>query len=541
MATPNIGNTHYTQTTVSGLSSANKYYVAMMGATLYAWDDGNVTVHRLTGSGTTVDVPSGSIYPRTSDVSPGFNSKCFGVSPDGTLLFFAEYARASGNRIITMDTTTGTFTVYANTVSANYIATPYGSMYVQNNTTCYLTDTSSSGPFAGSIVKVTLGAGTFTTSAQSTSVGGVNLSGCTLFGSDNLTTLVFQSGANYLPYYCSLSTSGQSLTAISSVAAHPYEDLTAINGLSANSTTYDFLMLLDLTNGIIYQFTISGSVGTQVATNTGLTTPCISITGSDVGGNQTGNMRLFVGAGNAGSGSVVKLWNDPSASGGPSTGPTGVSTGGDPHTHTLTGKSVIIVREKPFEYLDTHPLSFGDDGDVKTYISCDCFSLKNDYDNFSSQLPEEHVKELITNLDDSYLKYVTFYVGDRRYVLNMVTLLLEDEGEAGGKGRNQTNAGSIKNESVGEGEINFSRIEFFEPGKCSSLLKSKYVVNSAFAKRNVSIKAREYSLSIDFTRTGCIHLSDMYLEISGRRDPFSFGGVIVDGEVKSPKIEEDDY
>ncbi len=339
---------------------------------------------------------------------------------------------------------------------------------------------------------------------------------------------------NFLPYTCSLSIPNQTLSNVPGVGGAQWGDIFAINGFSANSTTYDFIFLPDSSTGTVHEYTMSGTTATGVGT--GITvpnTPTQSITGSATGGDATNNMRLFVSNGNSGGSNNIttKLRNSTGASTGPVSNS---SAGGDPHVRTFSGENIIIVREKPFEYLDTHPLSFCDDEDLRTRIVCDCFSLKNDYDNFSAQLPEEHIRELITNLDDSYLKYVLVYFGERKYTLNMITLLLEDEGEADGKGREQTNIGSDRNEEIEGGSISFSKIEFFSPGNSPTKLKSKYVINSAFAKRTMNIKARDYSISIEFTRTGCIHLSDMYLEVSGERDPLSFGGVVSDGVIRSP-------
>lgn len=530
MATPDI--TNYTTNQVAGtISQNNNLYLGMAGSSLYIWADNEAKLHRLTGGGTL----DGGFWP----VTIGIGSNCIGVTPDGSLVILAEYGQGPGsNKIVTCDTSTGTLTNYTNgsgSPTTHYVVRAQGNMYVQSSTKIYLTDVSSSGPYAGSIISITLtpGANTYLTADQSLPYGAVPLQGCTLSGSDNLVTLVNTSSTNYLPYSCPLSTPNQPLVAISGgITARPYGDIFAINGFSANSTTYDFLFLSNSSTGIVYQFTMSGTAATSVGSKIVPNTPTQSLNGSATGGDATNNMRLFVSNGRYadGNGIVTKMRNT-----GGSTGPiSNSSAGGDPHVRTFSGENIIIVREKPFEYLDTHPLSFCDDGDLRTFIVCDCFSLKNDYDNFSDQLPEEHVRELITNLDDSYLKYVLISFGGKKYTLNMITLLLEDEGEAGGKGRDQTNVGSERIEKLDGGSISFSKIEFFSPGNSPNKLKSKYVVGTAFGKRTMNIEARDYSISIEFTRTGCIHLSDMYLEVSGERDPLSFGGVVVDGIVRSP-------
>lgn len=544
MTTPNIDL--YLQNTLNAVVfSANYYIVTMCGSTVFIYDILNSRINRITGSGTF----NGGIYPIIiSGLSPSIQSACFGVSPDQSLLFLADQNQGSSSRFVTVNTSTGEIKIYTNgndSPSTKYVDRPQGNIYVQNNSTFYVTEATSEVPYQGSVVKVILSGSTYTTSAQCTSVSSGGCIGCTLLGDDTLLFTSSNFDVNYL-YSCSLSSPGGSATLITpSDGAHNYVDIFAINGLNANSTTYNFLFLL-ASSGNVYQYTLSGSVATLVNTSgVVIPTPVTSITGSVSQGNTSGNMRLFIAKGSVPNCNVVKLYN-PSSGG--TTGPTGVSTGGDPHTHTLTGKSVIIVRDTPFEYLDTHPfrishsdgeesISLYEDNDIRTYIECDCFSIKNKKDDFSNQIEEDHLNELITNLDDSYLKYVTIYFEEKVYRINMITLLLDDEGDAllPFSKINEINTGREVHFSLREiGEIYLSKIDFFEPGTVT--LKSKYVKNTAFMKRTMKIKARDYSLTIEFTRTRCIHLSDMYLEIEGRRDPFTFSGVVIDGDVHSPRL-----
>lgn len=548
MTTPSItGYSRSSSSATSGLPNTSNFVMAMYGSTLYIYDFSLDRLHRLLGDNT-FDT---GIY---SSFTPGVSSaQSMGISPDGSTLVFGQ--NGSSN-LFTINTATGTKTTY----SGGNNTTVNGNIYVQNNTTFYTCQTNNRNPIR---VVLNTSNNTYSFSDQCQSTGTLGCWGCTLLGTDDLLFVNNDNAGTVNVYKCSLSTQGQAPVALSGinsptvVSINPF-DIFAINGVQANSTTYNFFFIGTYSGTSLYQYTVSGSVATLVGT-LGLSTSRVNnITGSDLSGNQDGNMRLFISNGTTGFRIIDKAYNNSGT-----TGPTGVSTGGDPHTGTLTGKSVIIVRDTPFEYLDTHPLRensvFNEKDKIRTYIECDCFSLKkegfafsestSEKDDFADQIEENHLKELITNLDDSYLKYVSILFGNISLRINMITLLLDDEGDSlteegernkegktPGKGRNQTNFGEEKEYSLrtenDEGRITFSKILLFEPGSVE--LKSKYARRSAYLKREVKIITREYTLSLQLTRTECIHLSDMYLEIEGERDPFSFGGVIVDGEVKTP-------
>ncbi len=151
MATPDISN--YTTNQVAGtISQSTNLFLAMAGSSLYIWSNSAGALHRLTGGGTL----DGGIWP----VSIGIASNCIGVTSDGSLVILAEYGQAPGNnKIVTCDTTTGTLTNYTNgsgSPTTHYVIHAQGSMYVQNSTSIYLVDNSSSGPHAGSIISITL-------------------------------------------------------------------------------------------------------------------------------------------------------------------------------------------------------------------------------------------------------------------------------------------------------------------------------------------------------------------------------------------------
>lgn len=528
MATPTINS--YLLSTPTGLTSSDGYVCAMYGSTLYIYAYGSSKMNRLLGNGTL----NSGIY--AGGLSCNSQGKAMGISPDGSTIILAN--NGTFNTFMSFDTSTGAMVTYTGSVSPSAQFT--GNIYVQNNTTFYCC--SSNGTASRNPIKVVLNTSNSTYTWSDQCQNAPNISGCygcTLFGTDDL-YFINTDGTTWGLFRCSLTTQGQVPTqvSVSGVGINSIKplDVFAINGLNANSTTYNFIFLGESVTNTLRQYTISGTTASQVGARIPGNNIISSICGSVSSGNQSGNMRIFAVSGVPNSTHLItKLYN-----GGGTTGPTGVSTGGDPHTGTLTGKSVIIVRDTPFEYLDTHPLRgnkiFEEGEKIRTYIECDCFSLKGEKDHFSDQLEEDHYRELITNLDDSYLKYVTFIFGNISKKINMITLLLSEEGEADGKGKLQKNKGKEQTFEVESGEnkgkIYFSEIEFFTEGSVE--LKSKYSRKTAYAKREIQIITEEYSLSFQLTRTKCIHLSDVYLEIEGESDPFTFGGVIVDGEVKSP-------
>lgn len=539
MAAPVINNTNYTQVSGAPFPSVNgggniyyAYSCVAFNSTLWIFDNINSQLRSLNGDGT-LSSPLQTIS--------GVVSSCMGINQDATLVYLID--KASGtNNVYTIGTSSPyTVTTYTKASGSNSLTKVLGNIYISPDGLSIFCSDNGNSIYRGPI-KISLDAGTskFTVvgnaawceSITPTPGGNILCIGCTLLDSDYLCFAIQDTNASsanmYKVYRCSLATQGSSATNIAlSFTGSPLilTDIFAVNQFQS----FYFLLLSDSNSNRILEAQMSGGSQTGTATiyNTTGTTTSINypamIAASFGMGNTTGNLRLFisVAAQNGGNtNTIVKLYNQQAAG-----GPIGSSVGGDPHLHTFKGESIIIVRDKPFEYLNTHPPSFEDDGDVHTQVVCDCFSLKDGRDDFGkTHLSKRQYDEVITNLDDSYLKSVTFVVGDKKYKINTLTLLFEDEFSF--------------EQDCGE-EIN--TLTFFASKVVRSLtpgeieVRSKYAKKSVIAMRRILITGERYTLNFELTRTECIHVCDLDLRVDGVRDPFTFGGVVVDGEVKTPR------
>lgn len=529
MATPTITNYTVTESGMPTSSSGGTYYsMCMRGSTLWYWYNIDKTLRMMDGTGTIT-----SLGNSTGTATIG----SMGLTPDGAYIYMFRALAATSytGSYWKVNALTGALVTTYTYVSGNQAGNFIGSCYVADANTVYACDNggTTSGPMKITFTDTGVGTGTYSISNAYGNLSAFGYYGCQLYGSDNLFFIQNNAGTTTL-YSVKISDGpGGAATALTGgPIVNSAQDLLVVNAFAANSTTYDFLFV-GVNSGsssgisqysILSSTSVSSIVGSKTSSNFD-NLKCIAY--SDSLGSTTGNLRLFTSSfGSAGSGNAqITKWfngNSPGTTG-PQSNPANTgSLGGDPHILTFKGEDILILRLEPFEYLDTHPLTFLNDDDIQTYVVCECFSLKNDYDNFGkSQLSEKQYSEVITNLDDSYLKFVTIRVGIREYTFNMLSLLIEGENGNGSE--------------INDPHFFASEVSRFEPENCDKA-RCKYVQRSCTAIRKVTVTGGRYVLDFEITRSNCIHVCDLDLLVSGERDPLSFGGAISTGIVEDPLI-----
>lgn len=291
-------------------------------------------------------------------------------------------------------------------------------------------------------------------------------------------------------------------------------------GYSTSSTTI-YQTSLSVSGGVP-QLNYNGTANYTIPSETKILN---SLTSTNQGGYNDGNLRLFTINSDGTTNTMHKIYN---ASG---TGITNLTSGvgGDLHCKALNGKSVIVIREEKLELLNTHPRNYTPlhSNEVKTRIDVDGFSLKNDYDNFAKdRMSQEQIDLAITNLDDSYFKrvYITLsggnIIGERKYVIDGLTFLIEGENDDGKERKDEY--------------IHFSDYKKYSPGEAPSDIKTKFIIPHVVGRRKFIISTGEYTIECDLCRENKIHVNDLSLSFSGERDPTSFSGLSITGEVYSP-------
>lgn len=166
--------------------------------------------------------------------------------------------------------------------------------------------------------------------------------------------------------------------------------------------------------------------------------------------------------------------------------------------------------------------------EIKVRIDADGFSLKNDYDNFAKErMTQEQIDLAITNLDDSYFKrvFITIsggnIIGEKKYVIDGLTFMNEE-----------LSIGKDEGEEINEEYISFSKYETYLPGEAPSDIRTKFIIPHVVGRRKFTIRGGDYTIECELCRENHIHVNDLSFTFGGERNPFSFDGLAINGEIK---------
>lgn len=285
---------------------------------------------------------------------------------------------------------------------------------------------------------------------------------------------------------------------------------TDLRGITFQSN--DYILFVNSSSNSVRRYQITPSTKTLSNSQDTIDTgdQLINIAVSDVGGNTDGNLRFYtstiINPSPIDSG-IIKFYNTSAIN-----GPIGTSIGGDPHIKTADGKSVIIVEEDPFVYLDT---SSSLDKE-KLYVWCDSFTLSKNRE-LVSEYQFSHV-----DTTQSYLRSFNlfFYEEEKLFSIkvDMITLAIEKNFEEN-KNICITERVDIRSHSLEELR--------------SLPIRNTHYLQDLLAFLSIRVLTSSNSFYFEFIRTECINYSDIFMEVGG--DISTFRGVIINGEVYSPE------
>lgn len=487
-------------------------------------DFSHVTISYMPGNTNTISTG----YTGNGITASSLNNSCFGISRDGSTLYYFQSALTSGITILSVISTSAwtnnNYTSSAAPVTTNVkligkiVQDSNGYLYVSAYTTIFQ-------------VKNITSSFAFNSCVTTTSMV---CNGLDIYSRDGIEYIIFpynNGSINTFGYFVA-----QNITSPSSV-----------------TRTIDNLVT---TSGTVTNFTIDQYTGTIffVKSNSPLTVSCYSIgvdgnriylspllsssynvTGvSLVGGlvsnsyNNGGiysNTRLFFYYfGSNGNYNLYKIYNSTSDNGG-----IGTSVGGDPHIKDISGREKIITPEDKFLLLDTLPCMREYLHPQRIYIYCDSFNIGNH--------PELVSDYQYTNVDnkESFLKTLFVVCGNMRVDIDMVSLEIKKTEIFDTSVNSEWFSGSEKIEMNISDKIDCSLLE----GKEYPLIRNeKYRKDLIFFRKilisNFDDEDPNCTIEIELIRTKCINYSDINITFSSGNVNGYTGALINCEEIEYP-------